>query len=93
MSGSTLGKRAIAGISSLAAASAAWTARSIDNRSTPGIDATGCRALLPSITNSGHIKSLTETVFSRTRLRDHAFLRARRRRVAGNPGVSLDGCS
>ena len=45
------------GMSSLAARSAARTASSIESRSTPGMEATGLRAFVPSTTNSGQIRS------------------------------------
>ena len=50
--GSVEGKSAITGMPSPAASSAAATARSVERRSTPGMDATASRLFSPSITKN-----------------------------------------
>jgi hypothetical protein len=56
-SGGVAGKIATAGIRRSIASSTASTSRSIDSRSTPGIEAIGSRVPWPSWTNTGQIKS------------------------------------
>jgi len=58
-SGGVAGKMAIAGMPNRTASPAASTSKSIDRRSTPGIDGIGCRRFSPSCTNTGQIKSST----------------------------------
>ena len=67
------------GWSAAAARSASRTTSSTVSRSTPGIEATGARR--PSATNSGQIRSLVVSTFSRTMRRAHSVRRLRRRRV------------
>jgi hypothetical protein len=66
---------------SLAARSASRTAWSTVSRSTPGMEGTGTRALSPSMTNSGQIRSSVVSWFSRTMRRAQSLRRLRRRRV------------
>src|SRR5581483_5784907 len=70
---------------SVAASSAALTARSMERRSTPGMAAMGVRFLSPSMRKSGQIRSSVESVFSRTSLRVQSERRLRRSLVAGKP--------
>ncbi len=49
----------------------------------PGMDATGSRRPLPSITNSGWMRSSAESRVSRERRREKASRRMRRMRVPG----------
>src|SRR5664280_246007 len=63
---------------SLAARSASRTAWSTVSRSTPGIEGTGPRALSPSMTNSGQIRSPVVSWFSRTMRRAQSLRRNRR---------------
>ncbi len=87
-----MGNSAIAGNPSAAASSAALTARSIESRSTPGIDAIGVLARVPSMRKIGQIRSSVVSVVSRTSRRDQSARRFRRSRVAGYPdGVAACG--
>ena len=72
-----------------AALAAAFTARSMESRSTPGMLSTLERRFLPSIRKIGQIRSSTESVVSRTSRRDQSERRLRRSRVAGNPGLAF----
>lgn len=69
------------GMVSSIARSASRTAWSTLRRSTPGIEATCSRLLLPSIRNSGQIRSSVVSTFSRTMRRAHSALRLRRGRT------------
>src|SRR6476659_1328971 len=75
----------------LAASAAAFTARSIDSRSTPGIAIMEELDFLPSTTKIGQIRSSTVSVVSRTSRRDQSVLRFRRGRTAGKPWLSTAG--
>ena len=55
-----------------AAISAALTTRSTDNRSTPGIEATGSRMFTPLRMKTGQIRSLIPNAFSCANLRNAA---------------------
>ncbi|MNE64378.1 hypothetical protein D3C80_1597880 [compost metagenome] len=86
------GNSANAGIPNSTHSCAASSSKSIDRRSTPGMDGTCSRRLSPSSTNTGRIRSSTVRVCSRTRRREKSSRRLRRRRVAGNrrlAGVKL----
>ena len=73
----------MAGMPSSAASSAATTARSMESRSTPGMEAIGCRDFLPSATKIGQIKLEGESEVSAIIARDHAACLGRLSRVAG----------
>ena len=69
------------GILSSAARTAARATSSTESRSTPGIEATGCRAFSPSITNTGQIRSSVVSMCSRTMRRAQSARRLRRMRM------------
>src|SRR5579871_540148 len=82
-SGGTTGNRAIAGTPSSAASPAASTRASIDRRNTPGMAATGSRALAPSWTKTGQMRSSAASRFSATRRRTQPKARLRRSLTLG----------
>lgn len=90
--GSESGKSAIAGMPSAVASSAAATMLSIDKRSTPGIEVTGMRLFVPSMTNNGQIRSSTLKRCSAISRRDHLLRRFRRIRMFGKAGCVAGGC-
>jgi hypothetical protein len=75
---STLGKVASAGMPSLAARSASFTALSTETRKTPGMASIGSRRSFPSMRKIGQIRSSTVKWFSCTSRRDQGALRMRR---------------
>src|ERR1044072_7784359 len=79
------------GMSSFAARSASRTAWWTVRRSTPGIEATGVRVLVPSTTNIGQIRSSVVSTFSRTSRRAHSALRLRRGGGRGGGGGGGEG--
>ena len=83
------GNSAIAGMPSSSSRPASATRRSIETRSMPGIEATASRLLLPSMTNSGWIRSSAVRLVSRARRRENGSRRMRRMRVLGYRPVAL----
>ena len=77
------GNSAIAGMPSFAAGATCAANRSTVTRCTPGIDPTSVTVLLPSITNTGQIRSSTLSRFSATSRRVQASWRLRRMRTVG----------
>ena len=73
----------MAGMPSSAASSAAATARSMESRSTPGIEAIGWRTFLPSTTKIGQIRLAAVSEVSATSARDQAACLGRLIRVVG----------
>ena len=69
------------GMFSFAARTASRAISLTDSRSTPGIEGTGLRASVPSITNNGQIRSSVVRTFSRTMRRAHSLRRFRRMRT------------
>ena len=68
------------------------TRRVVDQRVTPGMEATASVRFCPSITNTGQIRSWAVSVFSRTSARDQAVRRLRRMRRAGKVEAAEGRC-
>ena len=73
----------MAGIPRAAISLASLTNKSIDSRLTPGIDITASDCAVPSMTNTGKIRSSALSVVSWTRRRENSLARRRRIRVYG----------
>ncbi len=83
LSAGVTGKIATAGTPKSTSSLASSSNKSIDKRSIPGIDSIASRRFLPSSTNTGKIKSFTDSWFSAIRRREKSLRRILRMRVYG----------
>ncbi len=80
----TTGNRAMAGTPSFRSFSACLSSRSVVTRSMPGMLATASARFLPSMTNTGWMRSSAVSRVSRINRREKSSRRMRRMRTRGN---------